>query len=307
MPMSWNQFVESEFPLDDYDKEIPVGDYEVVLDEVCVSRKTSSRGSGIHLFAPLSETGMKHWFFVFYGFRGDPSYGTARTAKSGDRLRLVIEMGRRGTPMGKGCPSGGWNDREAADSFRPEPGRRHGRGRDEWAASARSVGKGARAGGHGLDGRAEDSSSPPIQAVAMSRRKRCGSPHPSYDKSRWFSGRAAGWKEAAERSGRFLPAGGQRVRREKGARICRCRQRLRQVGAIWARVRKWPALVDHSRIPGLRDLEIGFVCLVPWFHSKRVETPSPSGSRWAKPSIRVSTPCSRAEVSGIPSGDVWDC
>jgi hypothetical protein len=36
-----------------------------------------------------------------------------------------------------------------------------------------------------------------------------------------------------------------------------------------------------------------------------VETPSLSWSWWAKPGIRVSIPCSRAQVSGIPSGDVW--
>ena len=47
------------------------------------------------------------------------------------------------------------------------------------------------------------------------------------------------------------------------------------------------------------------VGLVPCFHSIRVETPSPSWSRWAKPGIRVSIPCSRAQVSGIPSGEVW--
>ena len=44
---------------------------------------------------------------------------------------------------------------------------------------------------------------------------------------------------------------------------------------------------------------------VPYFHSMRVETPSPSWSRCAKPGIPVSIPCSRAQVGGIPSGEVW--
>jgi len=51
----------------------------------------------------------------------------------------------------------------------------------------------------------------------------------------------------------------------------------------------------ESRSPGL----------VPGFHSMRVEAPSPSWSRWAKPGLRVSIPCSPAHVSGMPSGETW--
>jgi len=97
MPKSWNQFLESGFPLDDYEKEIPLGEYEVILDEVCYA-KTSSRGTGIHLFARHLATDKKHWFFVFY-VPWHSSYGTAKEAKSGDRFRLVVEMGKRGIPM----------------------------------------------------------------------------------------------------------------------------------------------------------------------------------------------------------------
>ena len=61
-------------------------------------------------------------------------------------------------------------------------------------------------------------------------------------------GEAAGLEEAAERSGRFLQAGGQRVRRGIGARICRCRQRLRQIGAAWARVRVGELVGNHRLI-----------------------------------------------------------
>ena len=45
-----------------------------------------------------------------------------------------------------------------------------------------------------------------------------------------------------------------------------------------------------------------------WFrasHSMSVDIPSPSWSWWAKPGFRVSMPCLRAQVSGMPSGEIW--
>ena len=76
-----------------------------------------------------------------------------------------------------------------------------------------------------------------------------------------------------------------------------------QTSAIRARVRKGvQGNFFHSECP--RGRESRSVGLVPYFHAISVETPSPSWSRWAKPGIRVSMPCSRAQVSGIPSGEI---
>ena len=77
-----------------------------------------------------------------------------------------------------------------------------------------------------------------------------------------------------------------------------------QTSAIKARVRQGDQGNSfHSECP--RGWESRSIGRVPCFHSMSVETPSLSWSWWAKPGIRVSIPCSRAQVSGIPSGDVW--
>ena len=56
MPGSWNQFQQSGFPLDDYAKEMPIGEYEVIVDGVCYAKMASRFGTGIHLFARIRET-----------------------------------------------------------------------------------------------------------------------------------------------------------------------------------------------------------------------------------------------------------
>ena len=106
---------------------------------------------------------------------------------------------------------------------------------------------------------------------------------------------------------------GEAKRDGKGALVCSrpeagCGKdsppRRLQTSAIEARVRQG---VQGNRFH--RDCPRGWesrsIGLVPCFHSISVETPSLSWSWWAKPGIRVSIPCSRAQVSGIPSGDVW--
>ena len=65
MPSSWNQLKQSGFPLDDYSKEMPIGEYEVIVDAVCCAKSASpGRGTGIHVFGRIGER--KHWFFVHY-------------------------------------------------------------------------------------------------------------------------------------------------------------------------------------------------------------------------------------------------
>jgi hypothetical protein len=51
LPSSWNQLKQSGFPLDDYDKEMPIGKYEVIVDDVCYAKSSSRIGTGIHVFA----------------------------------------------------------------------------------------------------------------------------------------------------------------------------------------------------------------------------------------------------------------
>ena len=56
MPCSWNQLKQSGFPLDDYAKDMPIGEYEVIVDGVCYAKMASRIGTGIHLFARIRET-----------------------------------------------------------------------------------------------------------------------------------------------------------------------------------------------------------------------------------------------------------
>ena len=85
-------------------------------------------------------------------------------------------------------------------------------------------------------------------------------------------------------------------------------ERRMQMSAMKARLRQGVlgnVLAFHSDKDCRCGLESRSLGLVACFHSMRVETPSLSWSRWAKPGIRVSIPCSRAQVSGMPSGEVW--
>jgi hypothetical protein len=77
-----------------------------------------------------------------------------------------------------------------------------------------------------------------------------------------------------------------------------------QMSAIEAQA-VWGNLIHSDKDCLCDGRESRSVGLVPCFHSISVETPSPSWSWWAKPGIRVSIPCSRAQVSGIPSGETW--
>ena len=95
MPGSWKQFQQSGFPLDDYAKDMPIGEYEVIVDGVCYAKMASRFGTGIHVFARIRETDKKHWFFVHY-VPGHASYLRAKELTAGDHVRLMVEAGRNG-------------------------------------------------------------------------------------------------------------------------------------------------------------------------------------------------------------------
>ncbi len=99
MPDSWKLFQDGGFPLDDYDKEVPLGEYDVVLDGSCYS-KSSKGGTGVHLFARHGETGKKYWFYVHY-LPGHPSYLGAKKAGTGESIGLLVEAGRDGRGLVK--------------------------------------------------------------------------------------------------------------------------------------------------------------------------------------------------------------
>jgi hypothetical protein len=84
------QFQQSGFPLDDYAKDMPIGEYEVIVDAVCYAKMASRFGTGIHLFARIRETDKKHWFFVHY-VPGHASYLRAKELTAGDHARLLLE------------------------------------------------------------------------------------------------------------------------------------------------------------------------------------------------------------------------
>ena len=109
-------------------------------------------------------------------------------------------------------------------------------------------------------------------------------------------------------NGRAKPSGSGKVRwfaavPKPGAARTRRREGCKRARSRRGCARVFSGNCFHSECP--RGWESRSIGLVPCFHSMSVETPSPSWSRWAKPGIRVSIPCSRAQVSGIPSGDVW--
>ena len=93
MPSSWNQLEQSGFPLDDYAKEMPIGEYEVIVDGVCYAKSSSRTGTGIHVFGRIRER--KHWFFVHY-LPGQASHLRAKELRAGDQVRLIVEAGRNG-------------------------------------------------------------------------------------------------------------------------------------------------------------------------------------------------------------------
>ena len=172
MPGSWNQFQQSGFPLDDYAKEMPIGEYEVIVDGVCYAKMASRFGTGIHLFARIRETDKKHWFFVHY-VPGHASYLRAKELTAGDHVRLMVEAGRNGRGLIKDVvPLLGQN--KTADSCRPEPGVGAGRGRSEWAGEAKRVGKVALVCSRPEAGRGKDSPPRRLQTSAIKARVRQG-------------------------------------------------------------------------------------------------------------------------------------
>ena len=98
MPSSWNQLKQSGFSLDDYSKEMPIGEYEVIVDAVCYAKSASRTGTGIHVFGRIGER--KHWFFVHY-LPGHASHLRAKELTAGDRVRLLVEAGRNGRGLVK--------------------------------------------------------------------------------------------------------------------------------------------------------------------------------------------------------------
>ena len=93
MPSSWNQLKQSGFPLDDYAREMPLGEFDVIVDGVCYAKSSSRTGTGIHVFGRIGER--KHWFFVHY-LPKHASYLRAKELKAGDQVRLIVEAGRNG-------------------------------------------------------------------------------------------------------------------------------------------------------------------------------------------------------------------
>ena len=93
MPSSWNQLKQSGFPTDDYAREIPIGEFEAIVDGVCYAKSSSRIGTGIHVFGRIR--GRKHWFLVHY-LPGHASYWRAKEPKADNRLRLIVEAGRNG-------------------------------------------------------------------------------------------------------------------------------------------------------------------------------------------------------------------
>ena len=115
-----------------------------------------------------------------------------------------------------------------------------------------------------------------------------------------MGGRSQAGREELRSFAAFPKAGAARTRRrppKEGCKWARSRRRCARV----CRVTSFHSDKD-CRCGGCESRSAG---LVPCFHSISVETPSPSWSRWAKPGIRVSMPCSRAQVSGMPSGEIW--
>ena len=98
MPSSWNQLKQSGFPLDDYAMEMPIGEFEVIVDGVCYAKSSSRTGTGIHVFCRIRER--KHWFFVYY-LPGHTSHLRAKELKAGDQVRLIVEAGRNGRGLVK--------------------------------------------------------------------------------------------------------------------------------------------------------------------------------------------------------------
>jgi hypothetical protein len=98
MPSSWNQLKQRGFPLDGSSKEMPIGEYEVIVDAVCYAKSASRTGTGIHVFGRIGER--KHWFSVHY-LPGHASHLRAKKLTAGDRVRLIVEAGRNGRGLVK--------------------------------------------------------------------------------------------------------------------------------------------------------------------------------------------------------------
>ena len=102
MPSSWNQLKQSGFPLDDYAKEMPIGEYEVIVDGVCYAKSSSRTGTGVRMLAGIREG--KHWFFVHYLPWSTPfPFASQKSCGAGDQVRLVVEAGRSGRGLIKDC------------------------------------------------------------------------------------------------------------------------------------------------------------------------------------------------------------
>ena len=133
-----------------------------------------------------------------------------------------------------------------------------------------------------------------------------------------FQGSAIGL-EAVKAADSFRPEPSPaRARTERmGRRSQPCRQRcaLLHRGGWCKCARQWRGCAMLAGTKG-HPVHSDIPCFAAWTAERaglcrvsipvRVETPSPSCSRWAKPEMRVSIPCSRAQVSGIPSGERWD-
>ena len=78
--------------------EMPIGEYEVIVDGACYAKSSSLTGTGIHVFGRIGER--KHWFFVHY-LPGHASHLRAKELRAGDQLRLIMEAGRNGRGLVK--------------------------------------------------------------------------------------------------------------------------------------------------------------------------------------------------------------
>ena len=78
--------------------EMPIGEFEVIVDGVCYAKSSSRTGTGIHVFGRIGER--KHWFFVHY-LPGHASHLRAKKLTAGDYVHLIVEAGRNGRGLVK--------------------------------------------------------------------------------------------------------------------------------------------------------------------------------------------------------------
>ena len=171
MPSSWNQLKQSGFPLDDYAKEMPIGEYEVIVDGVCYAKSSSRTGTGIHVFGRIRERKA----LVLCPLPARTCLPFASQRAEGRRSGSPDSGSRSQWPgADKGCGPRAGGKIKPPIRCRPEPGVGAGRGRSEWAGEAKRVGKVALVCSRPEAGRGKDSPPRRLQTSAIKARVRQG-------------------------------------------------------------------------------------------------------------------------------------